>query len=319
MDILDNESVEPSIIEVKPTPKPLWIELFWLCVCVLLGLFLAQFLGLLAVLPFFDYRIDLFQEALASPFSGGAKIPLLIIQAITQVIGFVIAPFVFFRLVEKKELFQIPVDKNIQFYMPILVAFIMIVIMPANAWLIELNRNLQFPSWMAGFENWAMAKEKELEQLTLALTDLRTAGEIFLGIIVFALIPAIGEEWLFRGVLQRKLIERKINPHVAIIVTGIIFSAIHLQFYGFLPRMVLGILLGYLFWWTGNLTFSIIAHFVNNAFTLILIILRNLEFISLDIENTISVPIEVALGSLVSFAGLTAIFWICRKNNYTIL
>jgi membrane protease YdiL (CAAX protease family) len=81
---------------------------------------------------------------------------------------------------------------------------------------------------------------------------------------VIALIPAIGEELLFRGVIQGSIFKNT-NIHVAVLLTSIIFSAFHLQFYGFLPRMVLGILLGYSLAWSGSLWLPVLIHFINNG------------------------------------------------------
>ena len=83
------------------------------------------------------------------------------------------------------------------------------------------------------------------------------------------LIAALSEEFFFRGILQQMFIKNRVNAHVAIIITAILFSAFHLQFFGFLPRLFLGIILGYLYYITQNLWVSITAHFFNNAFAIV--------------------------------------------------
>jgi membrane protease YdiL (CAAX protease family) len=90
-------------------------------------------------------------------------------------------------------------------------------------------------------------------------------GDLLLNLLVIAIVPAIGEELLFRGYLQQSFSNWLSNPHVAIIVTAVLFSAIHLHFQAFLPRFILGVLLGYLFYWSGSLWLPILAHFANNA------------------------------------------------------
>ncbi|MFO8053840.1 MAG: CPBP family intramembrane glutamic endopeptidase, partial [Bacteroidales bacterium] len=84
------------------------------------------------------------------------------------------------------------------------------------------------------------------------------------------LLPAIGEELLFRGVLQQLLSKLFANVHLGILVTAILFSAIHMQFFGFLPRIVLGLVLGYAFYLSGNIWMPVVIHFVNNAFAVVI-------------------------------------------------
>ena len=101
------------------------------------------------------------------------------------------------------------------------------------------------------------------------------------------------------------------NPHLAIWITAIIFSAIHLQFYGFIPRMLLGALLGYLFYWSGNLWLSILAHFVNNGFAVVVAYLINSNIISEDAE-TIGAgdhSIIIGMSSLMLSSGLLFLVW----------
>jgi uncharacterized protein len=92
-------------------------------------------------------------------------------------------------------------------------------------------------------------------------TPMGLIGNLF----TIAFLAAFVEELFFRGMLQQTLTEAKLNHHIAIWITAAVFSAIHIQFYGFLPRMFLGAILGYLFFYTGSIWVSIAAHFVNNA------------------------------------------------------
>jgi len=103
---------------------------------------------------------------------------------------------------------------------------------------------------------------------------------------------------MFRGILQNKLSE-VLNIHWAILISGILFSAIHLQFYGFFPRMVLGVVFGYLYFWSGNWWMAVWGHFLNNAITLVSIYLYNRQGIEFDIENTENIPLSIGLGALV--------------------
>ena len=131
--------------------------------------------------------------------------------------------------------------------------------------------------------------------------------------IVIALIPAVGEELTFRGVLQQGL-TRRMNPHVAILLSSAIFSFIHFQFYGFLPRLFLGMLLGYMFYTSGALWTSMLMHFLNNGFAVVVYYLNNKGIIDVDVDHlgqTQSVWLLVA--SAVVTVGL--IVWCWRKRK----
>ena len=186
----------------------------------------------------------------------------------------------------------------------ILAGILIVVIMPANSWMIDLNSKMNLPDFLSGFEKWAKEKEEALRTLTQYLTKFDSVGELILGILVFALIPAIGEELVFRGVLQKQLIRLFKNPHVGIWVTAFIFGAIHMQFYGMLPRTLLGALLGYLYFWSGNIWVPIIGHFMNNGFTVLLMYLVQHKTISYDIDSTEAMPLQTVLLSIVLTIGL---------------
>lgn len=120
-----------------------------------------------------------------------------------------------------------------------------------------INRQLPMPDYF-------LRMEESATRLLEVIMTMNTPGELLLNILVIGVAPAVGEELIFRGILQRRL-QCKIHPVAAVWVTALIFSAIHLQFAGFLPRMLLGALLGYLFLWSRNLWVPIIAHFFFNV------------------------------------------------------
>lgn len=118
-------------------------------------------------------------------------------------------------------------------------------------------------------DEW-LKKAKELEQayknVMLNMAYMRNAGDFILALLVMALAPAIFEEVLFRGAFQQVFIQWTKNAWVGIIITSILFSAIHFSYFGFLPRIALGMILGLIFYYTNNLWLSILQHFLNNAF-----------------------------------------------------
>lgn len=146
-----------------------------------------------------------------------------------------------------------------------LVLLMMLAAAPLINYLIELNSHLQLPSLLQALENKMRIMEDEAAKITEVFLDMKTGRDLWVNLLMVGLLPAIGEEFLFRGILQRILKDMTGNKHSAIWLTAILFSAIHMQFFGFVPRMLLGVFFGYLLVWTGSIWVPVFAHFVNNA------------------------------------------------------
>lgn len=129
------------------------------------------------------------------------------------------------------------------------------------------NQGLHLPESMKAVEQWMINSEKVAEITTNQLLDTSSWGGFIMNILIIAIMAGIGEELLFRGVLQKILINWARNTHIGILCAAIIFSAIHFQFFGFFPRMILGMVLGYLYVWSKSIWVPIIAHALNNALT----------------------------------------------------
>ena len=129
------------------------------------------------------------------------------------------------------------------------------------------NQGLQLPESLKAIEDWMINTEKAAEVTTNTLLNTDSWGGFAMNIIIIAIMAGIGEELMFRGVIQKILIGWTKNIHLGILYTAIIFSAIHFQFYGFVPRMILGMVLGYLYIWSKSLWVPVIAHAINNALT----------------------------------------------------
>ena len=118
---------------------------------------------------------------------------------------------------------------------------VMILAIPLVNWLGELNKHLPFPT---GVEKWMKSKEDEAAKTVQALLSRHTVKDLVLNIVCIAGLAAVGEELLFRGIAQRLFIKLFRSPLAGIVIAAFLFSAMHLQFYGFLPRFALGIILG---------------------------------------------------------------------------
>jgi uncharacterized protein len=182
----------------------------------------------------------------------------------------------------------------------IILGFIMIfAALPMVHWWAGINEMMRFPEWLRGLELWMKQSEKGAEEVTRAFLNVGTIGGLMINLLMIAILPALGEELLFRGILQKLLHQWFRNVHWAVLVSAVIFSALHLQFYGFLPRTILGIMFGYLFVITKSLWVPILVHFLNNGAAVLAAFLYRKDFLESDFNEIgqLSNPVWV-LGSL---------------------
>ncbi|HZH55376.1 MAG TPA: CPBP family intramembrane glutamic endopeptidase [Sphingobacteriaceae bacterium] len=228
-------------------------------------------------------------------------------------IGMCVIPALVLGMVEKRLHEYAPLTtSNLQIRHFILVFVLVLTSGAVIEWLGKLNSHLTLPERLSGLERWMYNQEMQLEEITITILSDISVGGFLANLLVIAVIPAIGEELLFRGALQSIFLRWFRNPHVAIWVAAIIFSVIHLQFYGFLPRLALGALFGYLFFWSKNLWLPIFAHFVNNAGILLVTFIlqrRGNSLDSMDYMDDISIPVY-----LISFAITAGLLWMLWRQ-----
>lgn len=152
-------------------------------------------------------------------------------------------------------------------------AVLILLVIPAMSAMVAWNAQVHFPAFLHDFEAWARTKEDQNAFLTKFLTQFRSGARLLVGVVVIAVVPAVAEELVFRGVIQQNLVRWFGSRHAGVWLAAAIFSAIHFQFFGFVPRFVLGLGLGYLYEWSGNILVPMAAHFTNNAFQLVLLYL----------------------------------------------
>jgi membrane protease YdiL (CAAX protease family) len=238
------------------------------------------------------------------------KTPLLLIQALSSITAFIITPVLFLKYFDNQlgtqNIFSQKKDKQTDILVYVILPFLIISLMPLSAAIQEWNANIAFPEAWASFEIWAKDAEAQAQRITQFFVTFESFGGFLFVLVVISLIPGIGEELLFRGLLQNKFKVIFSNIHVSIWVTAFLFSLIHMQFYGFVPRMLLGALFGYLYHWSGNLLVPVVAHILHNGLTLLLVYLYQLKIITIDIDNTdelnlIQILISLVIGSIFIF------------------
>lgn len=297
-----------------PSKSLLWTSLLLFIPVFLAGLFFFNFIGLVLALPLFDWDMNRVLFATAAP-KGNDRLGLLIMQGVSALGSFLLVPAWFIKRFDADRQLYPQTLAGMRQMLPATVwlsaILIVLLALPMIAWTVKWNEAWQFPAFLAEFERWAKDKEAELKRLTMLLVDFQSPLEAAIGLVVIAVIPGIGEEWLFRGFLQQRLQQLFGNRHLAVWTAAVLFSAFHLQFYGFVPRAILGAVFGYLFVFTGNLALPMLAHFFNNAYTVVLMYAYNQKWTDINIEDTPAVPPAMAAGSALAVFAL--LIWLERR------
>jgi len=262
-------------------------------------------LGILVAIPFYgleNLMSSLTPEGLNSP----ENLNFLKYFQVLQSIGlFVVPPFILAMLYHENigEFLQINRSARSQTYF--LAAISLLIVIPFINFLGSLNSQMKLPESFSGIENWMKTMEDSAEIMVEKFMKVEHISGLMFNIFMIAILPALGEELLFRGVIQRIFTNWAKSYHWGIWIAAFLFSAMHLQFYGFLPRMVLGAMFGYLLVWTGTMWVPILAHFVNNTIGVLSYYLMDKGIISKEIEEwgTGSEQFPIALLSFV-LAGL---------------
>lgn len=176
----------------------------------------------------------------------------------------------------------------------------MLCFIPMMSMLAYWNESMQLPDSLQGVQQWMRASEDSAAVMTKQIVEESTWGGLLINLIILAVVPAVGEEMVFRGCLQNIFGRWIWNKHVVIWLVAIIFSAFHMQFFGFIPRMLLGAFFGYLYVWSRNIYLPIFGHFINNASATITAFYYTRKGIPFEeMNNFEQEPIWVYLASLI--------------------
>ena len=206
--------------------------------------------------------------ALTGILSIGSK-PLLTISIVLQdLLVFIIPAFITARFITSKPMSFLKLNVTPHWRDILFVILLLAISMPAMNYIVYLNEQLSLPDSLSAIEQWMRATEDAAK----AVTDSFLTGNTLLGllgcVLLLGVLTGLSEEMLFRGALQGTLIESR-NVHFSIWLTAFVFSVLHFQFFGFVPRMLLGAIFGYLLVWTGSLWVPVIAHALNNSVVVI--------------------------------------------------
>lgn len=288
------------------------IVLFLLCFSgVTIFMFIAS--GLIEAL----WGVDFISNAgVLVDYSNPQIIQINRVLLLFQHIGLFILPSIVFALLITTKWKQFLGFRKAALPFAIGSILVMIAAMPAINGLAWINEQISLPDALAGLEQSLSGMEDNAAQLTKAITETNSPWIFIFNVLVVAVLPALGEEMIFRGALIPLLIRWTGKRHNAVWISAFLFSAMHMQFYGFLPRMLLGALLGYLFIWSRSLWAPVLAHFTNNALAVFLIFMINRGSISADVDSFTPDSSSI-LWFIASLAAVGIISFFLQKRSKT--
>ena len=228
----------------------------------------ASFSGQLAI----SFFVFLFTNILVAPamlLGSQDASSLRLMMFISQLGTFVFSAFFLAYLFSDNALTYLKIKSEISWKVAIWIVLSMIVVLPFLNFTVWINEAMKLPEWMKPLEEWMKTAEEAARKITESILIYNNWFDLVQNLIIIALMAALGEELLFRGVLQNVFGKKIRNQHITIWIVAILFSAIHLQFYGFIPRMLMGAYFGYLIYYTRSMWAPILAHFTNNAFVIL--------------------------------------------------
>jgi membrane protease YdiL (CAAX protease family) len=280
------------------------------------GMAVGNILAIIFMALYVQTDLEHTADLLAQLFSDPTQVKngwwaMMILQGTAHFFSYLLPSVLFWYLIERKTIPEFNNTHKTGGILWLLSILLVLIFIPANSQFISWNAQMTFPDALSWLEKWMRDKENQMETLTSFMTNFQQPEQFVTALVVVALLPALGEEFLFRGVLQNKLRSFWKNPHIAIWVSAAIFSAIHFQFYGFIPRMLLGAIFGYLYFWSGNLWLAVLAHFVNNGFALLMVYLHNIGVVNSNLEDMKTMPLSWVIPSFL--LSITLLYFIKSK------
>jgi len=287
-------------------------KLLLLIILVFSFLLFSLLLGILVLVPFFGSGVI---SLIAAPnFADPAIVNALkVIQMMNTAGGLLLPAVVFMWLcsrADSRSIYNAPLIPWVLVASAVLIVFAQPVVGLAN----ELNSHLALPGWLSDIETWMKDKENINAQVTEAFLSTTSTSGLLINILMIAVLPAFAEEILFRGALAGLLKDWTKNVHLAVLISSLVFAAIHLQFYGFLPRFLLGMALGYLFFWSGSIWLPVAAHFTNNFLSVLIEFLFREGYIHTNAENFATN--NAAWITALSIAAVTAIMYFIYTHTF---
>lgn len=208
--------------------------------------------------------------ATAVVVAGGLSVNTMRWSTVVQDILMFCAPAVFSAYVISKRPWRfLRLSTSPGIWQIVMAVAAMMAAIPFMNAVIAWNESLTLPDSLASVEQWMRASETRASEATALLFGDYSVVSLFIGIGLVGILVGFSEEIFFRGGLQNILCSSGKNPHIAIWVTAVVFSAVHVQFFGFFPRLLLGAFFGYMMYWSGSLWLAVICHALNNSMVVV--------------------------------------------------
>ena len=228
---------------------------------------------------------------------------LRFMQISSQLFTFVFPPIAYAFLVKEKPANALGL-KNSKILWFFIGTAMMFAIMPLNSIFAEWNAGLTLPESLSALEQMMKDMQDAASAMIEKFVSVDTIGGLILNLFMIAGLAALGEELLFRSIIQTSLIKICKNAHIGILLASVIFSFIHLEFYGFVPRLILGMLLGYMFYFSGSIWIPMLMHFINNGTVVLIYFLNNKGITNIDVDTFGQTSIPILMVSIVVMIAL---------------
>lgn len=247
------------------------------------------------------------KAALATASLSGSQEHFKQVMWILQILGttlpIFLTPFIFAKAIVGEPAAYLRLNTRFNWLLLVLVIVVMFLSMPLIEWLSDVNASFNLPQSLRDYE-------QEVNKTMNKMLEMNSVWQLLANIFLIALLTAIVEELMFRGALQTILLRWTGNIHAAIWVGAALFSAMHMEFSGFLPRMALGVIFGYLVAWSGSIWPAILAHFLNNGTDVVITYLFQNKITKVDPDDQHMFNLA---GYIISFIILLVLMLVYRK------
>lgn len=282
---------------------------------IFISLLFFYFLGILIVKLKFHTSIEDLGNNGTEEFIASHVAAFKLFQILQSIGLFILPPFIIGYLIDRDSTAYLNLNKKSGVYAYIIVPIIMVASIPFINYMVSFNEGIQLPSSMKSIETWMKEGEKNAEALTKVFLQAGNWKDLTSNLLLIALLPAVGEELLFRGILQKQFSELAKNHHIGIWIAAFLFSFMHFQFYGFIPRLLLGVLLGYIFYFSKSLWLPIIGHFANNAMAVIFYYLYSTGQVNKTAEEIGTQPGEIYIAFISLVITCTLLFGLYKTER----
>jgi hypothetical protein len=298
---------------------PVYLKILTFGMIIIASMILILIFGVVLSVPFFGPDV---MKNLA--IIGESKDPELMAMAkyfqIVSQIGTFLIPTILFAFLDGGKVWTY-LKLNIRplFMTAVFSVLAIFAAVPLINFLSEWNAQMSLPSSLKDIELWMKDAEDKAAVVTANFLNVTTPGGFLINLLMIGVIPAIGEEFLFRGVLQKLFHQLTKNIHVSVILAAFLFSAIHMQFYGFIPRFMMGVMLGYVFVWSGSLWVPILIHFTNNSAAVVVSFLQGSGSADSTFDTVgtgSSALLPVILSTILTSGFLYLIFYIEKRKTF---